>query len=103
MKILIQWLWQDKIHWDHVIPSKLSKNWQDRCKQLSLLSSVTIPRRLSLKENLVQDNQLHGFADVSTQLTVVWCTCILCVVYLRNHCCVEDEGGPSEEVNSAKT
>ena len=66
MKILIQRLWHEKIDWDDVIPSKMSKNWQDWHKELSLLSSVTIPRRLSPKENVVQDYQLLGFADAST-------------------------------------
>ena len=66
MKILIQQLWHEKIDWDDVIPSKMSKHWQDWHKELSLLSSVTIPRRLSPKENLVQDYQLLGFADAST-------------------------------------
>ena len=66
MKILLQRLWQEKIGWYEVIPSQLVKDWQVWCHEISLLSSCSIPRRLSPKDIPIQVCQLHGFAYAST-------------------------------------
>lgn len=62
-KLLLQFLWQEKLSWDEPVPSYISSKWLEFCKGLQLLNRVNIGRYV-LSENW-EVVHLHGFADAS--------------------------------------
>uniref|UniRef100_A0A8D8T1R1 Integrase catalytic domain-containing protein n=1 Tax=Cacopsylla melanoneura TaxID=428564 RepID=A0A8D8T1R1_9HEMI len=75
MKIFLQKLWLDSsLSWDTPLSTDLREKWETFISELSLLSSLKIPRCIAL-ENL-QSINLIGFADASKAAYAA-------VVYLR--------------------
>ncbi|XP_035224931.1 uncharacterized protein LOC118197521 [Stegodyphus dumicola] len=73
-KLLIQKTWLLKIGWDTNIPEDLGKEFYSWIDDLSLLSSIRIPRALDINGN--ESLSLHTFCDASKQAYG-------CVIYLR--------------------
>lgn len=61
LKILVQKLWSLGIGWDDPVPESILCSWLKIRAELSLLSSINIPRHIDLL-NVVE---LHGFCDAS--------------------------------------
>ncbi|XP_031341104.1 uncharacterized protein LOC116169216 [Photinus pyralis] len=63
-KIMIQKLWELKVSWDESVPSSIHEQWNNYRQQLSLLSSLQVPRCvIPLSDYSLQ---LHGFSDSSS-------------------------------------
>lgn len=73
-KSLIQKLWVLGVSWDQTPPDEIVRAWNTHRTQLSQLSQLRIPRKLT-RQN-VQSYELHGFADSSE-------TAYGAVIYLR--------------------
>lgn len=63
-KILMQKIWSSKIEWDEQLPSELQRMWDNFSKNLSKLSSLSVPRWI-LCSTPIQEIQLHGFSDAA--------------------------------------
>jgi len=64
MKGFLQELWKLKIDWDDNIPKQLEKRWREVTSQLTILSSLRIPRHIS--QNSKCSFKLIGFSDASS-------------------------------------
>ncbi|XP_029680155.1 uncharacterized protein LOC115245812 [Formica exsecta] len=62
-KVLIQELWLEKVGWDDCLSPQLRHRWTHLRSELSDLTSITIPRWLSLTPSTMVE--LHGFSDAS--------------------------------------
>lgn len=71
-KYLIQLLWLSGVDWDSEAPVAISHEWRKFKEQLSLLSSLSIPRRIIVS---FVSLQLHGFCDASEKgyCAVIYC------------------------------
>lgn len=61
-KYLMQLLWISGVAWDEDVPPEIASEWSRYKNQLSLLASISIPRRLVQSFVALQ---LHGFCDAS--------------------------------------
>lgn len=91
-KVMIQKLWLTGLSWDESIPSNLLNEWCTYREELSLLTSIRIPRWLGTRDNnrLVE---LHGFCDASKMAYAA-------VVYIR---VVDNTGNVTVTLVTAKT
>lgn len=64
-KILLQRIWEEKVHWDDPVPETLHQTWSRWRAELHLLSDTHIPRCYFPKEVNIAYKQLHGFSDAS--------------------------------------
>lgn len=62
-KIIIQKLWLSKLDWDDSVDSTLENEWRNFITNLSLLSTVEIPRCTIVSKAIVVE--LHSFSDAS--------------------------------------
>ncbi|XP_071580876.1 uncharacterized protein [Temnothorax nylanderi] len=62
-KKLMQDVWRCGIHWDESIPQGIYTEWSEFARQLDLINTVSIDRRLLINDH--QKVQLHGFCDAS--------------------------------------
>ena len=76
MKILYQRLWEVKIAWDEEIPMTFQEQHLKWRNQLSLLSTIRLPRCYFLGDTPRTSVQLHGFSDASEKANAA-------VVYVR--------------------
>ena len=67
MKILLQRLWEIKLDWDDPIPEHIHQIWSQWRSELSVLTSIHIPRCYSLLKHDTLSIQLHGFSDASEE------------------------------------
>ena len=67
MKILLQRLWEIKLDWDDPIPEHIHQIWSQWRSELSVLTSIHIPRCYSLLKHDNLSIQLHGFSDASEE------------------------------------
>ena len=65
MKILLQRLWESKVDWDDSVPEEIEDTWRKWRSELSVLSTLGIPRCYFPKEATVCSVQIHGFSDAS--------------------------------------
>ena len=65
MKILLQRLWEIKLDWDDPIPDKVHQIWSQWRSELSLLTTMHVPRCYFSSKNAIVSTQLHGFSDAS--------------------------------------
>jgi len=65
-KILLRTLWQSKLGWDTPIKDNLADTWTSWTSQLEIIGNYNIPRRYSLRDDIIQKT-LHGFADASQE------------------------------------
>ena len=66
VKILLQQLWESKLVWDDPIPAEYHSTWQSWVKELPAISQHPVPRQFTQHWSLVIEQQLHAFADAST-------------------------------------
>ena len=64
-KVLFQKLWLVNIGWDKYLPDDINQKWLELLKDLSQISTISIPRFISLVN--VNHIELIGFADASQQ------------------------------------
>ncbi|XP_065158763.1 uncharacterized protein [Atheta coriaria] len=71
IKLQIQKLWSDKIHWDENLNEENTDKWQLFCRLLQDIESIQIQRWVSTTTNM----ELHGFCDASEKAygAVVYC------------------------------
>ncbi|XP_070155856.1 uncharacterized protein [Polyergus mexicanus] len=62
-KTLLQELWLEKVGWDDCLSPQLRDRWTHFRSELSDLTSITIPRWMSLTPSATVE--LHGFSDAS--------------------------------------
>ncbi|XP_017765119.1 PREDICTED: uncharacterized protein LOC108554370, partial [Eufriesea mexicana] len=62
-KILIQRLWQLKVHWDESLPNDVHSEWTNYAQQFNKLNQVSFQRHVSQKST--KRTELHGFCDAS--------------------------------------
>lgn len=62
-KTLLQELWLEKVGWDDCLSPQLRHRWTHFRAELSELTSITIPRWISLTSSVMVE--LHGFSDAS--------------------------------------
>ncbi|XP_070155808.1 uncharacterized protein [Polyergus mexicanus] len=62
-KTLLQELWLEKVGWDDCLSPQLRDRWTHFRSELSALTSITIPRWMSLTPSATVE--LHGFSDAS--------------------------------------
>ncbi|XP_071948772.1 uncharacterized protein [Antedon mediterranea] len=76
-KNLLQDLCKLKLGWDERIPDEHAMKWQNWCKQICLIESVTVPRCYVPGSNShFVNTQVHAFSDASAEGYG-------CVIYLR--------------------
>jgi len=63
LEMLFQTLCTDKVKWDKPLPGKFQPKWDSTLHDLTLLSSIRIPR--CLIRTLPKSTYLHGFCDAS--------------------------------------
>lgn len=63
-KNLLQTLWLQSVTWDEPLPPTVVEQWDTYCRQLPMLTSISIPRWYRLHNNNL-GCELHGFADAS--------------------------------------
>jgi hypothetical protein len=63
-KLIMQRLWQGKLHWDETVPTSLHTSWEQFCGDIININDTRIPRKVIQTPNPVKI-QLHGFADAS--------------------------------------
>lgn len=59
----MQELWLEKIGWDSPLPTSLVNKWRQFLDELPLLSRVSLPRYIDIRQ--VKEVQMVGFADAS--------------------------------------
>lgn len=62
-KGVMQALWVEKVGWDSPLPTSLMTKWRQFLEELTVLSQVSIPRHIDIRQ--VKEVQLVGFADAS--------------------------------------
>ncbi|XP_075157751.1 uncharacterized protein LOC142231017 [Haematobia irritans] len=62
-KLLMQSLWQEKIDWNDPVPSNLLVTWNKFVDNLSVVSTLRIPRWVEFSPR--KRIQIHGFSDAS--------------------------------------
>ena len=67
MKILLLRLWEIKLDWDDPIPEHIHQIWSQWKSELSVLTSIHIPRCYSLLKHDTLSIQLHGFSGASEE------------------------------------
>ena len=67
MKILLQRLWEIKLDWDDPIPEHIHQILSQWRNELSVLTSIHIPRCYSLLKHDTLSIQLHEFSDASDE------------------------------------
>ena len=65
MKILLQRLWESTFDWDDSIPEEVEDTWRKWRSELSVYSTLGIPRCYFPKEATVCSVQIHRFSDAS--------------------------------------
>ena len=93
VKILLQRVWESKVHWDDPVPSQIKEAWLQWRSQLHVLSERHIPRCYFLKESVTESIQLHGFSDASEDAYAG-------VIYLRS---TDSDGSVHTSLVIAKT
>ena len=71
VRILMQDLWKENLHWDDPIPVKYKNRWQSWVQQLEEVKTVQIPRCYSPNGLTKDDVQLHLFCDSSSKAYAV--------------------------------
>jgi len=61
LKILLQWLWEEKVPWDYPVPALIRQVWFQWGNELQLLLDHHILRCYFPKEVKIVSVQLHGF------------------------------------------
>lgn len=62
-KIMIQTLWNLKLHWDESLPQDLHTKWKKYYEELQMLGKLSFPRTIVTCN--IKNVQLHGFSDAS--------------------------------------
>jgi len=62
-KMFLQKLWQDKLHWDELLPIHLQQEWNQLQQTISKLSHIKINRKVICPS--ATNIQIHGFCDSS--------------------------------------
>lgn len=62
-KMILQKLWKLQLSWDDPVPEEIDQKWKILCKEVKLLNSIHIPRKVLLPDYL--RCTLHGFCDAS--------------------------------------
>ncbi|XP_062713787.1 uncharacterized protein LOC134290629 [Aedes albopictus] len=65
-KIFVQDLWKQKCDWDEPLPEAFQNFWIEYRRNLSALSSLSIPRWVAFSTDLASV-QVHGFCDASNK------------------------------------
>ena len=65
VKILLQQLWELKVHWDSPIPQHIFDMWMQWRSELPILSDARIPRCHLPKGTQIVSLQLHSFCNAS--------------------------------------
>ena len=65
VKILLQWLWEEKIPWDDPVPDISQQTWSQWRDELQILSTRCLPRCYFPKDVSITLTELHGFSDAS--------------------------------------
>lgn len=63
-KLIVQTLWQLKLHWDSSLPMSLHNDWINFKRELPSLNQLNIARCVRILAGS-QDFELHGFCDAS--------------------------------------
>ena len=92
-KILFQSLCKDKVGWDEKLEGTLAKRWSQVTKELEALSTIKVPRCYYIVDNVLVEQQVHGFCDASERAYAA-------AVYLRS---VYANGDISARLISSKT
>ena len=66
-KLLLQRLWQMRIHWDEPIEKEVAKEWQAIVTDIQKLPNFPIARRYFITTFTTSHMELHVFADTSTK------------------------------------
>ena len=64
-KILFQILCKDKVGWDEELKGNLLKRWNRLVSELEALSTIKVPRCYYLVDEVLIEQQVHGFCDAS--------------------------------------
>ncbi|XP_031348314.1 uncharacterized protein LOC116174518 [Photinus pyralis] len=64
VKILLQHLWQLQVGWDESVPAFIFTAWQQFCKDLPIIATYQIPRRVT-ESPITSKFELYGFCDAS--------------------------------------
>lgn len=60
---IFQGLWKDKVSWDEDVPCDVQRKWIEWCSELSVLSTLKIPRSIVPADSM--GIQIHVFCDAS--------------------------------------